>query len=341
MFRDEAVLQALAGRGGDGCSSMRREKYVAFGGPDGGDGGDGGDVYLQAAVNQSSLFAISRQRVARAGNGRPGEGNHRSGRRGENVEVPVPVGTQVLDFEHGNLLADLDREGARLLLARGGKGGRGNARFASATNQAPRHFEKGKDGEQRKVRLVLKLVADLGLVGLPNAGKSTLLRRLTAAQPKVADYPFTTLDPNLGIWELGAPLESLVLADIPGLIEGASEGKGLGHQFLRHVERTRMLLHLVDCSAEAEDPIADWQVIRGELEAYSPVLAQRPWLLLATKVEDQAGHDRALALQEAAGVPVLAISSVVGTGLEGLKLKVLQAWNSLLEREENGSSARL
>lgn len=317
MFRDEAVLQCTAGKGGQGCSSFRREKYVNMGGPDGGDGGDGGSVVLVAETQESSLYRLARHVEARAEDGRPGEPSHRTGRRGNDEVLTVPVGTVVRDAEHGNLLADLATDGARVTVAAGGKGGRGNSRFATAVNQAPRHFERGMPGERRKLKLELKLVAEVGLIGLPNAGKSTMLSVLTAARPKVGAYPFTTLDPALGILSGGRNGRDVVLADIPGLIEGAADGKGLGHRFLRHVERTRMLLHLVDCSSEAADPVADWRTIREEIEAYSAELAARPTVLLATKVEDDAARAQAEALFAAAGAG-LQVSAATGDGLDAL-----------------------
>lgn len=325
MFRDEAAVEVSAGNGGDGCCSFRREKYVAFGGPSGGDGGDGGDVIFEAVGNENSLFHITRNRFVRAGNGMPGGTNNRAGPAGKDVVVKVPVGTLIMDFERGNLMTDMDAVGMQVVVAAGGKGGRGNARFASATNQTPRRFDKGRYGESRKLKLELKLVADIGLVGLPNAGKSTLLRRVTAARPRVADYPFTTLDPNLGIWETGVGNHpTMVLADIPGLIEGAAEGKGLGHQFLRHVERTSILLQLVDCSADVEDPLADFRTIRNELEEYSSELATRPWILCATKVEDDEAERRAEEVFAAAGREGFKISSVSGRGLDQLRQELLR-----------------
>ena len=320
MFLDEAELKVRAGRGGDGCLSFRREKYVAFGGPDGGDGGDGGDVVLEATEGENSLYRLARSSEARAGNGQPGGGNNRTGARGDDVLLRVPVGTQVRDAERGNLLADLDQAGKRLVVAEGGKHGRGNSRFASAENQAPRHFERGQDGEARRLRLELKLVAEVGFIGLPNAGKSTLLSRLTAARPRIASYPFTTLDPALGILETSMEQRpTLVLADIPGLIEGASKGKGLGHRFLRHVERTRVLVHLVDCSSLAnEEPVEAWRTVVEEIGAYSAVLAERPRLLVATKVEDEDSRRRADELAAASGAELLRISSAMSKGLDGL-----------------------
>ncbi|RMH02039.1 MAG: GTPase ObgE [Planctomycetota bacterium] len=320
MFLDEVEFWVRAGRGGDGCVSFRREKYVPFGGPDGGDGGDGGDVILRATTAESSLFRLSRGAEYRAGNGAPGRGNHRTGARGGDLVLEVPVGTQVRDAVHGNLLADLDRDGATLVVARGGRRGRGNARFATAEDQAPRRWEKGREGECRRLRLELKLVADVGLIGLPNAGKSTLLSRLTSARPRVADYPFTTLEPALGILETGLPERpTLVLADIPGLIEGAAAGKGLGHRFLRHVERTRVLLHLVDCSALAlDEPAAARATVLAELRRYSPALAERPRILVATKVEDEEARARARALAQEAGEECVEISAATGAGLAEL-----------------------
>lgn len=338
MFRDEALLRVRAGRGGDGCVSFHREKYVTQGGPDGGDGGRGGSVVLEATTHENSLFRIARQRQLAADNGAPGGPNNRTGASADDVVVAVPVGTEVRDAERGNLLADLSEAGARVVIAQGGAGGRGNARFASPTDQAPRRFDRGGDGEERDLRLELKLVADVGLVGLPNAGKSTLISRLTAARPRVASYPFTTLEPSLGVMETGGEPPSLVLADIPGLIEGAADGKGLGHQFLRHVERTRVLLHLVDCSAAAEDPVAAWRTVEHELDAYPAGLEERPRLLVATKVEDDQAEQQATRLFEAAGVPGLSISSATGRGLDSLRRALLQTIDSA--GETPGGAAR-
>lgn len=318
MFRDEAEVLALAGKGGDGCSSFHREKYVQQGGPDGGDGGRGGSVVLIADPQENSLFRLARRYRLPAENGQPGGGNNCTGRSGQDLEVIVPVGTQVYDATHGHLLADLTEPGARLVVAEGGKGGRGNARFASARQQAPTRADKGAPGEERLLRLELKLVADVGLAGLPNAGKSTMLARLTAARPRVADYPFTTLDPSLGILDRGNSRPVLVLADIPGLIEGAAEGKGLGHRFLRHVERTRVLLHLVDVSALAEDPVEAERVVAGEIAHYGGELSERPRLVVATKVEDEESRERAAALFAALDRPPLCVSAATGEGLEAM-----------------------
>ncbi|MCP4094433.1 MAG: GTPase ObgE [Planctomycetes bacterium] len=325
MFRDEAVMIASAGKGGGGCRSFHREKYVNMGGPDGGDGGRGGDVEMIADGQENSLFRVSRNYHARAGDGQPGGGNNRTGKSGEKLVISVPVGTQVFDFERGNLLADLDVDGAKVVVCAGGKAGRGNARFATSVNQAPERAEDGMDGESRKLRLELKLVADVGLLGLPNAGKSTFIRRVTAARPRVAEYPFTTLDPSLGILDFGDLERQIVIADIPGLIEGAHEGKGLGHQFLRHVERTRVLLHLVDCSSMSSDPPEEaYRVIRGELDGYSAELASRPTMVVATKVEDEESAQIAKDFFVEIGHPERCISSATGKGLEQM-LKSLQS----------------
>lgn len=316
MFRDEATLKVQAGRGGDGCSSFRREKFVPFGGPDGGDGGDGGSVVLVASAAERSLFRLGRRALARAKPGNAGGSARKSGARAEDVRLAVPVGTQVRDAVRGNLLADLALEGDEVVVAQGGRGGRGNCRFASATEQAPRYCEKGTDGESRELLLELKLVADIGLVGLPNAGKSTLLGRLTNASPEVGAYPFTTLHPSLGLLLLGE--RELVLADIPGLIEGAHEGKGLGDRFLRHVERTAVLWLLVDCSATASPPRETLNTVRNELMAYSKELARRPSVVLATKVEDEESRARAAELLGEIDVPGFAISAATGEGLQPL-----------------------
>ncbi len=322
-FRDETELEVVAGDGGDGAVSFLREKFVQRGGPDGGDGGDGGSVILRADPHENSLFRIARMVRVQAESGRQGGAKNCFGRGGRDETVRVPVGTQVFDANHGNLIADLDEPEVELLIARGGRGGRGNARFASSTQQAPRKAEEGAPGEARRLRLELKLMADVGLVGLPNAGKSTLLRRLTSARPRVGAYPFTTLHPALGVLALGGGERTLVLADIPGLIEGAAEGKGLGHRFLRHLERTRLLLHLVDCSADAEDALTAWSVVRRELAEFAPELSARPCLVAATKIEDEEARARADALEQhlrAAGStdPVLRLSAATGEGIPEL-----------------------
>jgi GTP-binding protein len=317
MFRDEIVLRMKAGDGGQGCISFLREKHRPKLGPDGGDGGRGGDVVLEADENYNTLYHLIHRPQYTARSGEPGRRKNCSGKNGETLLVRVPVGTLVRDADRNVLLRDLGRHGDRLVVCRGGKGGRGNQHFATSTNQAPRKAEPGRPGEERRVRLELKMIADVGLVGLPNAGKSTLLSRLSAARPKIADYPFTTLVPNLGILRASA-WESLVLADLPGIIEGAHEGKGLGDRFLKHIERTRLILHLVDVSPQAlQPPVQAYEVIRRELESYSPVLASKPEVVVATKVDVTGARKGVNALRKR--VPeLLEISAPVGKGLETL-----------------------
>ena len=316
MFVDEIEILVRGGKGGDGCMCFRREKYVDRGGPDGGDGGDGGSVLLTASPHENTLHHLSGRVCFEAEKGQPGGPRNKAGRGGQDLEVEVPVGTVVLDAAHGNVLRDLGRPGERFAVVRGGRGGRGNARFASSTNRAPRHWESGREGEERRVRLSLKLIADVGLLGLPNAGKSTLLSALTRARPRIADYPFTTLEPHLGIVEAD---RSFVMADIPGLIVGAHGGRGLGDKFLKHIERTRILLHLVDCGDGAnEEPAKAFEIVRNEVANYSQTLAARPSLLVATKVEDEAAEQRAAALADATGRPVHTISAVTRAGLPEL-----------------------
>jgi GTP-binding protein len=271
MFRDEAELVVIAGKGGDGLVSFRREKFVPRGGPDGGDGGDGGSVVLLATSGVTSLLEVGRKRRYVAASGQPGGPRKKTGASSDDLIIEVPVGTQVLDAKGGHLLRDLVLDGQRLVIARGGRGGQGNVHFATAVHQVPREATPGQPGEERVIKLELKLFAEVGLVGLPNAGKSTLISCVTAATPKIADYPFTTLEPQVGIARVG-DYDTLVLADLPGLIEGAAEGHGLGHRFLKHVERCRVLLHLVDVSAAADpSPAEAWRVIDRELAASSGV----------------------------------------------------------------------
>lgn len=281
-FVDEARLRVQAGNGGRGSTSFRREKFVPFGGPDGGDGGDGGSVYLRAAPGINTLADFRIERLYKAQHGEPGSSNDCFGRGGSDLYIPVPVGTIVREAETGEELGDLVKEGDTLLVAKGGKGGWGNQRFKSSTNRAPRQFGPGLPGEKRSLELEMKVIADVGLLGLPNAGKSTLIRAISAAKPKVADYPFTTLHPNLGVVSVGEH-RSFVMADIPGLIEGAAEGAGLGIQFLRHLQRTRVLLHLVDIAPPdpEADPVKDARAIVGELKKFDAALAAKPrWLVL-------------------------------------------------------------
>jgi GTP-binding protein len=321
VFIDQARIVVRGGAGGNGCVSFRREKFVPRGGPDGGPGGDGGSVWIVADRSLKALNAFRYVRTYGAERGRHGEGSGRAGRDGEDLIVRVPPGTVVLTPDGTTALADLVREGDRYLAARGGRGGRGNSAFATSTHQAPREAEDGTPGEERDLLLELKLIADAGLVGFPNAGKSTLISRISAARPKIADYPFTTLEPHLGVVDLGQ-FRTFVVADIPGLIEGAHAGHGLGTKFLRHVERTRVLLHLVDVSPESgRDPVRDLEVINRELAAFSPALAAKPQFVVATKVDTRPPEERARRLREwceSAGVPFRAVSAVSGEGVREL-----------------------
>ncbi len=321
-FVDSAVIEIIAGKGGDGCVAFRREKFVPRGGPAGGNGGDGGSVYVVAEPGSTTLLDFRYRRHYKAGNGRPGEGARRTGASGDDREIPVPCGTAVYDAETGDLICDMIDPGQRIRIARGGRGGLGNWEFRSARRQAPTEAKPGRPGERRTIRLELKLLADIGLVGLPNAGKSTLLSRITAARPKVADYPFTTLVPNLGIVDLGE-FQSCTIADIPGLIEGASEGKGLGLDFLRHIERTRALLYLVDVSDP--DPAAALDVLYGELDAYGARLTRLPCAVALSKsdlVDDETvggAAEKVRSWAEAHGVVrVISISAVTGAGIDVL-----------------------
>lgn len=323
-FLDQAKIFIRSGNGGGGCISFRREKYIAFGGPNGGDGGRGGDVWAEASSDLNTLIDYRYKQHFKAGTGVHGMGRDRAGASGEDVIIRVPVGTQIIDADQDVLLVDLLEDGQRALLAKGGNGGWGNARFKSSTNQAPRKANPGEDGEERWVWLRLKLLADAGLVGLPNAGKSTFLSAVTAATPKTADYPFTTLHPHLGVVNLG-PAERFVLADLPGLIEGASEGVGLGHRFLGHVERCAAVLHLVDASRE--DPAEDYRVIRQELLDYDGGIEDKPEIVVLTKCDALDSESIAHAISEvevASGQTPLAISSVAGQGLNPVLSAVYQ-----------------
>ncbi|MFP5440064.1 MAG: Obg family GTPase CgtA [Gammaproteobacteria bacterium] len=284
-FVDEAVIEVVAGKGGDGCASFRREKFIAMGGPDGGDGGRGGSIWLEADNNLNTLIDYRYARLFRAGKGQNGMSAQCYGKGAEDIVLRVPVGTTVIDMDTEEVLGDLTHNGERLLLAAGGKGGLGNLHFKSSVNRAPREFTRGTEGEKRKLRLELKVLADVGLLGFPNAGKSTLLRAVSAAKPKVADYPFTTLVPNLGVVRVDSE-RSFVMADIPGLIEGAAEGAGLGIRFLKHLARTRLLLHLVDIEpADGSDPAEGIRVLVGELQKFSPTLAERERWLVFNKTD--------------------------------------------------------
>jgi GTPase len=318
-FIDEAIITVKAGDGGNGCLAFRREKFVPRGGPSGGDGGRGGDVVMVASDHNTLLhFRFNPEHTAQRG--RHGEGSNRSGKEGTSIELPVPVGTVVTDADTGELLHDFSAKGERFVVAHGGRGGRGNQHFATSTHQAPTEHEPGRPGEQKRLRLELKLLADVGLVGFPNAGKSTLISRISAAKPKIADYPFTTLVPNLGVVLVGD--KTFVVADIPGLIEGAHEGAGLGIQFLRHVERTKLLVHLVDVSdATGRDPVEDFDVIRHELASFSDEMAQKPMIVVASKIDAAQDEERLASVRKLAaerGLPFFAISSVTGAGLNEL-----------------------
>lgn len=321
MFIDEVRIFVKAGDGGDGCTAFRREKYVPRGGPSGGDGGRGGDVWIYASQHYNTLLHYRFNPEHKAERGRHGEGSNRTGRDGASIELPVPVGTVIYDDDTGELLYDLTKPGERVLVAKGGRGGRGNAHFATSTHQAPTEHEPGRPGEERRLRLELKLLADVGLVGFPNAGKSTLISRVSAARPKIADYPFTTLEPHLGVVRLEDG-RSFVMADIPGLIEGAHQGHGLGVQFLRHVERTRLLAHLVDVSEmSGRDPVRDFEIILAELASFSKELARKPMFVVATKMDVAQAPERVEALKAAARKKRLRffpISAVTGEGLEKL-----------------------
>ena len=325
MFIDKARISVHAGDGGRGTVSFRREKFVPFGGPDGGDGGKGGNIYLRTTVRKNTLLDFRYKRKFKAERGGHGQGGNRTGKSGVDLWIEVPVGTVVFDADSGTVIADLDRDGTEFLIARGGKGGKGNARFATATSQAPSFAQQGEAGEERDLELELKLIADVGLVGLPNAGKSTLLSAISSAKPKIASYPFTTLEPLLGVVSSGDNT-TFVVADIPGLIEGASKGHGLGLQFLRHIERTRVLLHLVDVSEEQElSPVKRFQLIEKELTVYGKGLASKPIIIVATKL-DAADDKRLTSLKKFAArkkLPFVAISAITRAGLPDL-LRMIQ-----------------
>ena len=329
MFIDEAKITVKAGGGGHGCIAFRREKYVPRGGPSGGDGGHGGNVYLVADIHENTLLKFRYDHTFRAERGRHGEGSNRHGRNGGDLKIKIPVGTVVHDAETGETLHDFTQPNERVLIARGGRGGHGNAHFASSVNRAPHKAQDGAPGEDKTLRLELKLLADVGLVGYPNAGKSTLISRISAARPKIADYPFTTLEPQLGVVSLDGD-KTFVVADIPGLIEGAHHGHGLGIQFLRHIERTRLLLHLVDVSgANDRDPVDEFQAIDSELAEYNPDMAKKPKIVVATKM-DAADLKKVEKLQRWSRrkkLEMVKISSVTGEGLDKLKQVVFSKLN--------------
>jgi GTP-binding protein len=320
IFLDQARIHVRGGDGGNGCMAFRREKFVARGGPSGGDGGHGGAVVLVGDDQMNTLYHLRFASLYPGERGRHGLGANRTGRSGADLEVRVPLGTQVFAESDGALLGEVLEAGQRLVVAAGGRGGRGNARFATATNQAPRRADPGEEGEERRLRLELKLLADAGVVGLPNAGKSTLISAVSAARPKIADYPFTTVVPQLGVVAMGDERNPFVIADLPGLIAGAAQGAGLGIQFLKHVERCRVLVHLVDLSAERDDAAADLEVVERELAAFSPELMRRERILVGSKL-DAARPERQASLRGAAaarGLPYREISAVSGQGVPQL-----------------------
>jgi GTP-binding protein len=336
MFIDRAKIHIKAGDGGNGVVSFRREKFVPKGGPDGGDGGRGGDVVFVADPGLVTLLDFRYRQHIKAGRGRHGEGSHRHGRDGEDVVVPVPVGTMLRDAATGELIADLTEAGQRAVVARGGRGGRGNAHFATPTHRVPREAERGSAGEERWIEVELRLIADVGLVGVPNAGKSTLLSRVSAARPKIADYPFTTTQPALGVVRVPDG-RSFVMADIPGLIEGAHAGAGLGHEFLRHISRTRVLIHVLDLSPE-RDPLADFAAVNEELRRHDPALLERPILVALNKIDLPEARRRAPEVRArvtALGLEAWPISGATGEGLPEL----VRAAADALDRERTASAA--
>ena len=321
MFIDRVKIRVQGGNGGNGVTAFRREKFVPRGGPSGGDGGRGGDVWIVADASLNTLLHLRYNPLHVADRGRHGEGSNCSGREGEDLTVRVPLGTQIFDSGSGEFLQDLATDGARWLAAKGGRGGFGNSHFATSTNRAPRYHQTGSEGEELELQLELKLLADVALVGFPNAGKSTFISTISAAKPKIADYPFTTLEPHLGVVDLG-DFHTFVVADIPGLIEGAHQGAGLGDRFLRHIERTKLLLHLVDVSSFSErEPVKDYLTVNRELRAYNPALAGRPQIVVATKIDalDEPARLESLRQQAAIeGLAFYAVSSVTNQGTQEL-----------------------
>jgi len=338
VFIDEARILVKAGDGGNGCLAFRREKYVPRGGPSGGDGGRGGDVFLVADPHENTLLKFRFNPEHKAERGRHGEGSNRTGAEGHSIDLDVPVGTVVYDEATGERLFDFTEAGQRFTIARGGRGGRGNARFATSTHQAPTEHEPGRPGEEKRLRLELKLLADVGLVGFPNAGKSTLISRISAARPKIAAYPFTTLEPNLGVVQLDG-YRTFVVADIPGLIEGAHLGHGLGIQFLRHIERTRLLAHLVDVSdTSGRDPVHDFEVVMEELASFSEDLVAKPMIVVATKMDVAQDPERVESLRKLAagrGLDYFEISSATGQGIDALKFAMAE--RVLTEKPQSAS----
>jgi len=344
MFIDRVKIRVRGGHGGNGVTAFRREKFVPRGGPSGGDGGRGGDVWILADSSLNTLLHLRYNPEHTAERGRHGEGSNCSGREGEDRIVRVPVGTQIFDSTSGELLQDLAAAGARWLVAKGGRGGFGNSHFATSTNRAPRYHQSGGEGEELELQLELKLLADVGLVGFPNAGKSTLISTISAAKPKIADYPFTTLEPHLGVVDLG-DFRTFVVADVPGLIEGAHKGAGLGDRFLRHIERTKLLLHLVDVSsASGREPVSDYLTVNHELRAYNPELANRPQIVVATKIDalDEPARLESLRSQAASeGLPFYEISSVTNKGTKELVAAIAAKLDELTESTRQASEIEL
>ena len=318
MFIDQAQIWVKAGDGGHGCVSFRRERFIPKGGPDGGDGGRGGNVYFEAVENLDTLLDFAGKHHWQARNGQPGSGNNKHGADGDDLVIKVPPGTLIYDSDLNLLLKDMNKAGLKVCVCKSGKGGKGNKAFATSTNQTPRNAVPGKRGQERNIRLELKLIADVGLVGMPNAGKSTLISRCSAARPKIADYPFTTIEPVLGIVEL-SDFRRFVMADIPGIIEGASEGAGLGHDFLKHIERTTILAHILDIMpTDGSDPVENYKAIRSELENYSKALAQKQEVIIANKIDLDPDGKIVKELTEKLQQPVHPISAVTGSGTKEL-----------------------
>jgi GTP-binding protein len=318
MFVDQAKIQVKAGDGGNGCVSFRREKYVPKGGPDGGDGGDGGSVYFEAVDDLDTLIDFAGKHHWSAQNGRPGSGANKHGADGQDLIIPVPPGTLIYDADLDLLLKDLNEVGMKARVCLGGRGGKGNKRFATSTNQTPRYAEPGKEGQERNIRLELKLIADVGIVGMPNAGKSTLISRCSAARPKIADYPFTTVEPVLGTVELSY-YRRFIMADIPGLIEGSHEGAGLGVEFLKHIERTRIIVHILDIMPiDGSEPVENYKAIRNELKLYSKVLAKKPEVVVANKIDLDPAGEVVKKLKKKLRKKVYPVSAVTGAGVKEL-----------------------
>lgn len=336
-FIDEAKILVRSGRGGNGCVSFRREKFVPRGGPNGGDGGNGGDVVLKAAANKNSLLDFRYKRHYRAKNGQHGRGKNQHGKTAPSLTIPVPMGTVVRNYETDEIMGDLVSDGQEIVVANGGRGGRGNSHFKTSVNRAPKFAEQGEEGEEKTIKLELKLLADVSVIGFPNAGKSSLISKISAARPRVADYPFTTLTPNLGVVSYDEG-KTFVVADVPGLIKGAHAGAGLGITFLKHIERTKIIIHLIDISTLTKrDPLEDYRILNMELEAYSPNLVKKPQIVALNKIDLKEANERLVEIRKKfkkLGVEVFPISAVTGEGINELikqtarHLKVLKGANS-------------